>query len=146
MEVKNQLVMPEAMLTDQNLSSAELEKKYLENAIKDHTNNPEDIAAAMFKQYEPRFVALLPQLSKKQMIRVILDIVRVPLMDPETKPHSLESEIVTLGQYLQQSVFMMIQHVAMQEEAARSGLQPIDESLIQTEFANPPTQTVEEVK
>lgn len=78
----------------------------------------EDVAAAYFKMYGPKFTYMLSQLSKKAALRLIDNLVKYPLQDGEIRfGTEFEKNAFLIGRQLLDSKMMMTMAVLLERQA-----------------------------
>jgi hypothetical protein len=78
---------------------------------------PEEVAAAMFNLYLPRFQAIVSKLSNKSLRRVLKALIEYPLVEEDFKfSGELEKEAFLVAENLILAKVMMINHTLLQHE------------------------------
>lgn len=101
--------------------------------------NPEDLAAVFFKGQKPKLLALLANMSAKQMRRVFYNACAYPLVENYHLPRTKEErDLLYLAHEMVLNKTVMQLHFEMQkaEEAAKMGTQEehslVKESVLET--------------
>lgn len=78
---------------------------------------PEEVAAAMFNLYLPRFQIMVDKLSNKSLRRVLKALIEYPLVEEDFKfSGELEKETFLVAENLILAKVMMINHTLMQQQ------------------------------
>lgn len=78
---------------------------------------PEEVAAAMFNLYLPRFQAMVDKLSNKSLKRVLKALIEYPLVEEDFKfSGELEKETFLVAENLILAKVMMINHTLMEQQ------------------------------
>lgn len=96
--------------TEQPLDPKTVEENLLQSAHqKSLSEDPEEVAAALFTLYMPMFLGGIEKLSNKQCKRVLRALVETPLMDTPYNPTApLERDIFNIGLRLLDAKYLMI--------------------------------------
>ena len=77
---------------------------------------PEEVAAAMFNLYLPRFQMMVDKLSNKSLKRVLKALIEYPLVDDETNLSETEKETFLVAENLILAKVMMINHTLLEQQ------------------------------
>ena len=106
--------------------AAQLEKEMIKQAQTQETP-PEEVAAAMFNLYLPRFQLMVDKLSNKSLKRVLKALIEYPLVEEDVKFSSdLEKETFLVAENLILAKIMMINHTLMEQQVDLQNLETSD--------------------
>lgn len=96
--------------------AAQLEQEMIKQAEINQTP-PEEVAAAMFNLYLPRFQMMVDKLSNKSLRRVLKALIEYPLVEEDFKfSGELEKETFLVAENLILAKVMMINHTLMEQQ------------------------------
>lgn len=87
---------------------------------------PEEVAAAMFNLYLPRFQMMVDKLSNKSLKRVLKALIEYPLVEDDTKLSETEKDTFLVAENLILAKVMMINHTLMQQQVDLQNQQESD--------------------
>jgi len=96
--------------------AAQLEQEMIKRAEENQTP-PQEVAAAMFNLYLPRFQMMVDKLSNKSLRRVLKALIEYPLVEEDFKfSGELEKETFLIAENLILAKVMMINHTLMEQQ------------------------------
>jgi hypothetical protein len=96
--------------------AAQLEQEMIKRAESNQTP-PQEVAAAMFNLYLPRFQMMVDKLSNKSLRRVLKALIEYPLVEEDFKfSGELEKETFLIAENLILAKVMMINHTLMEQQ------------------------------
>ena len=96
--------------------AAQLEQEMIKRAEANQTP-PQEVAAAMFNLYLPRFQMMVDKLSNKSLRRVLKALIEYPLVEEDFKfSGELEKETFLIAENLILAKVMMINHTLMEQQ------------------------------
>jgi hypothetical protein len=96
--------------TQEPVEPKKIEEQLLQHAHqKSLSEDPEEVAAALFTLYMPMFIGGVEKLSNKQCKRILRALIETPLMDVPYSPQAqLERDIFNIGLRLLDAKYLMI--------------------------------------
>jgi hypothetical protein len=113
--------------------AVQLEQEMIKQQQSEQTP-PEEVAAAMFNLYLPRFQMMVDKLSNKSLRRVLKALIEYPLVEEDTKLSELEKDTFLVAENLILAKVMMINHTLMQQQVDLQSQQESD--TLKTELEN----------
>ena len=96
--------------------AAQIEQEMIKRAEENQTP-PQEVAAAMFNLYLPRFQMMVDKLSNKSLRRVLKALIEYPLVEEDFKfSGELEKETFLIAENLILAKVMMINHTLMEHQ------------------------------
>jgi len=96
--------------------AAQIEQEMIKQAEANQTP-PQEVAAAMFNLYLPRFQMMVDKLSNKSLRRVLKALIEYPLVEEDFKfSGELEKETFLIAENLILAKVMMINHTLMEQQ------------------------------
>ena len=96
--------------------AAQIEQEMIKQAEANQTP-PQEVAAAMFNLYLPRFQMMVDKLSNKSLRRVLKALIEYPLVEEDFKfSGELEKETFLIAENLILAKVMMINHTLMEHQ------------------------------
>ncbi len=96
--------------------AAQIEQEMIKRAEENQTP-PQEVAAAMFNLYLPRFQMMVDKLSNKSLRRVLKALIEYPLVEEDFKfSGELEKETFLIAENLILAKVMMINHTLMEQQ------------------------------
>lgn len=91
-------------------------------------SKPEDVAAGLFYLYMPIFKNIVARMGKKQLQKLIINLVEYPLQDGRIRALSqAEKDLFNIGDRLLSSKYMMIFHTFNESQKVQNALTKIVE-------------------
>ena len=108
--------------------AVQLEQEMIKQAQVQQTP-PEEVAAAMFNLYLPRFQMMVDKLSNKSLKRVLKALIEYPLVEDETNLSATEKETFLVAENLILAKVMMINHTLLEHEVELQS-EPVGDSVV----------------
>jgi len=101
-------------LSEASQNSSDVQKAMIEKA-EAHSQDTMAMASDAFDGLAPRALSYLPQLSKKQLIRLLAALYTYPLNPNDFNHRGLEKEAFMVGNRLLEAKYVMIMHTHLEE-------------------------------